>query len=136
MDVLDAKRFGVFEYQTFDEVDDFRVERYLPSVAQNITVNKYAQGFRARFSISQEQLDAYMDGVWSKYGDRSVAKRGEMSAMELVDEKSHELCYGDLRWPHLDDATEVYGPTASNGAGFSVWYSPSKRIAYQRASYW
>ena len=136
MNILDAKRFGVFDYQTFNEVGDFRVERYLPRVARDITVDKYAQGFRARFTISQTQLDAYMDEVWSTYGDQSVVKRGEMSAMELVDKKSHDLYYGDLGWPHLDDATEVYGPTAGNGAGLSVWYSPSKRIAYQRGSYW
>ncbi len=136
MNILDAKRFGVFNYQTFKEVDDFRVERYLPPAARDITIDKYAQGFRARFTISQSELDAYLDEVWSLYGNLSVVKRGEMSAMTLVDKQSHELYFGDLGWPHLDDATEVYGPTAGNGAGFSVWYSPSKRIAYQRGGYW
>lgn len=136
MKVLDAERFGVFDYKTFGEVRDFRVERYLPPAARDITVDKYAQGFRARFTISQTELDDYMDEVWRLYGDRSVVKRGEMSAMALVDEKSHDSVYGDLGWLYLDDATEIYGPTAGNGAGFSIWYSPSKQMAYQRGGYW
>lgn len=98
MRILDADRFGVIEYASFDNVDDFRVERYLPPPATNITVDKYAQGFRARFTISQSQLDAYLDDVWRKYGDR--------------------------------------GPTAGNGAGFTIWFSPSEGVAYQRGSYW
>lgn len=134
--IVDARRFGVFDYQTFNEVDDFRVERYLPPAARDITVDKRAQGFRARFTISQTELDTYMNEVWSLYGSRSVVKRGEMSAMALVDKESHERNFGDLGWSYLDDATEFYGPTAENGAGFSIWYSPTRRIAYQRAGYW
>ena len=136
MGIVDQKRFGVFDYATFNDVNDFRVERYLPPAASDITVDKYAQGFRARFSISQTELDAYLDSVWDSYGDQSVVERGEMSVMDIVDSESHELIYGDLGWPHLEDATELYGPTAGNGAGFSVWYSPTKGVAYQRGSYW
>ena len=123
MNIVDAKRFGVFNYRTFQEVNDFRVERYLPPAARDITVDKYAQGFRARFTIKQSELDAYLDEVWSLHGERSAVKRGEMSAMKLVDKESHELRFGDLGWAYLDDATEIYGPTAGNGAVFSVWYS-------------
>lgn len=136
MQILDSSRFGVFNCAAFNDVKDFRVERYLPPAATNITIDKYPQGFRARFTISQSQLDAYLDEVWRSYGDQSVVERGEMSAMAIVDAKSHDLYYGDLGWPHLNDATEVYGPTAGNGAGFSVWFSPSEGIAYQRGSYW
>lgn len=136
MNVVDANRFGVFDYKTFGEVRDFRVERYLPPAARDITVDKYPQGFRARFTITPTELDNYMDEVWRTYGDLSVTKRGTISAMAVVDENSHDRVYGDLGWPYLDDATEVYGPTAANGAGFSIWYSPSKQIAYQRGGYW
>ena len=31
-----------------DDVNDFRVERYLPTAATDITIDKYPQGFRAR----------------------------------------------------------------------------------------
>ncbi|MEM9368917.1 MAG: hypothetical protein AAGD07_23240 [Planctomycetota bacterium] len=136
MAVLDANRFGVFEYETFHDVDDFRVERFLPPVARSITVDKYAQGFRPRFTISQSELDEYLESVWRSYVDQSVVQRGQVFTMDPVDEKSNQIHYGDLGWPHLEEATEDYGPVARNGAGFSIWYSPSKGIAYQRGSYW
>ena len=47
MKIIDAKRFGVFSYASFKDVNDFRVERYLPSDAMQITLDKYPQGFRA-----------------------------------------------------------------------------------------
>ncbi len=134
--VIDARRFGVFNYATFDEVNDFRVERYLPPTARNITLDKYAQGFRARYAISEAELTAYLDELWAKYGDRSSSKRGELAAMATVDREFHKLRFGDLGWPPLDDATERFSPTAENGAGFSVWFSPKEGFAYEQAGYW
>jgi hypothetical protein len=136
MHVIDARRFGVFEYATFDDVDDFRVERYLPPTARAITLDKQAGGFRARFKITETELSSYLDELWENGGDRSVVKREEMSAMAVVDPKSHEHQFGDLGWPHLEDATEYHSPTAGNGAGCSIWFSPSEGIVYQRAGYW
>jgi hypothetical protein len=40
MAVTDEQRFGVFEYTSFDDVNDFRVERYLPTAATDITIDK------------------------------------------------------------------------------------------------
>ncbi len=136
MAVIDTQRFGVFEYDAFGEVNDFRVERYLPPAATAITIEKHPQGFRARFSINEADLMAHLDNLWARYGDRSVVKRGEMHSMSVVDHQSHGLSFGHLGWPPLDGATEYHSPTAANGAGFSVWYSPKQGIAYQRAGYW
>ncbi len=136
MHVIDARRFGVFEYATFDDVDDFRVERYLPPTARGITLDKQATGFRARFQITETELSSYLDELWENDGDRAVVKRGGMFAMAVVDPKSHEHDFGDLGWPHLENATEYYSPTAGNGAGCSIWFSPSEGVAYQRAGHW
>jgi hypothetical protein len=136
MAVIDTQRFGVFEYDAFGDVNDFRVERYLPPAATAITIDKYPQGFRARYSVTETDLIAYLDDIWAQYGDMSVVKRGEMYAMETVDPEHHDLQYGDLGWPPLENATEYHSPTAANGAGFSVWFSPREGIAYQRAGYW
>ena len=134
--VIDAKRFGVFSCASFEDVNDFRVERYLPPDSKQIIIDKYPQGFRARFKISREQLDAYLDKLWDKYGEYSGVKRGGIHSMNRIDLESHNLQFGDLGWPHLPDATEFYSPIAANGAGFSVWYSPAEGVAYERAGYW
>jgi len=75
MHVLDGHRFGVFTYATFDEVDDARVERYLPPTATNITIHKQAIGFRARFTITQAQLDAHLDEAWRRYDDGAAIRK-------------------------------------------------------------
>ena len=37
MSILDSHRFGTFEYASFSDVKDFRIERYLPTQAKDIT---------------------------------------------------------------------------------------------------
>lgn len=136
MSALDARRFGVFGYASFADVNDARVQRYLPPDARNVTVDKYPEGFRARYAITHEELMSYLDELWAKHGDRSVVPRGVMSAAMTVDGESFKLRFGDLGWPPLEGASEYCSPIAANGAGFSVWYSPKERIAYQRTGYW
>ncbi|MEM8670886.1 MAG: hypothetical protein AAGG48_25385 [Planctomycetota bacterium] len=134
--IMDRYRFGTFQYASFEQVDDFRVERYLPPVAREITVNKQAQGFRAKFRIGQSELDEYLDKAWAQYGDQSVAERGQLPPFDSIDPELHKLLFGDLGWPPLSDAKELHGPIAGNGAGFTVWYSPKTGIAYQSGCYW
>lgn len=136
MAIVDAHRFGVFEYDSLRDVNDSRVERYLPPTATAITIDKYPQGFRARYSIAEADLIAYLDGLWARDGDRSAIKPGKISSTDVVDRETHKLWFGDLGWPPLDDATPHDGPTADNGAGFQIWYSREKGIAYERAGYW
>ncbi len=40
MAILDAQRFGTFQCNSGSEVNDFRVERYLPAKARNISLKK------------------------------------------------------------------------------------------------
>lgn len=136
MAILDSQRFGVFEYDTFAKVNDFRVERYLPPSATSITMEKKMNGFRARFSITESELLVYLDKLWNQNGDQSIRERGESSQVLAADREYHELQYGDLGWPLLNDATEYHSPMAPSGAGFSVWFSASEGIAYERAGYW
>ncbi|HYW81538.1 MAG TPA: hypothetical protein VE890_18280 [Thermoguttaceae bacterium] len=136
MNAVDAHRFGVFTYATFDDIGDFRVQQCLPPAATNITIDKTAYGFRAKYTITGPQLDAYVGELWEKYRDESAAEREDPSSMKAIDPESHKSSYGDLGWPLLQDAKEYRSPTARNGAGFSIWFSPSKGVAYQRTGYW
>ena len=135
MDLLDSRRFGVFEYASFGDVKDFRVERYLPTAAKGITIEKYPQGFRARFKITETELLAYLDSAWAKYGAEAIDKR-QTKAAAVADLECHQFNFGESGWPFLKDAVEYRSPTARNGAGFFIWYSPSAGIAYERAGYW
>ena len=132
---VDYRRFGIFKHDDFDAVNDFRVERYLPPSATNIVLDKYSSGYRAKFAIDAESLDRFIDEHWDRYGDQSVVRRGELSPSDPTDPQVHQIEFGDLGWPILPDGTERFGPMAPNGAGFSIWYSPSLGIAYQRGSY-
>jgi len=134
MRVIDARRFGVFEYAAFDQVADWRVERYLPQTATGITLEKKLGGFRARFRIDETGLRSYVDASWHDFGDRSVVKRENIS--EVRGSEFPRGLFGDLGWPPLSDAKCYSGPIGGNGSGFEVWYSPSQKIAYERAGYW
>ncbi|MCJ8331688.1 MAG: hypothetical protein MJH11_17130 [Lentisphaeria bacterium] len=77
--MMHSFRFGVFEYQNYEEVNDFRVERYLPKVSKNITLLKTPSGHQAKYEISNNEFHSYLDGLWDKYGERSAVKREDFS---------------------------------------------------------
>jgi hypothetical protein len=134
--VLDKHRFGVFHYATFDEVADFRVERYLPPTSNDITIEKTASGFRAKFHIKESELVAYLDDLWTRYGDRSAVARSDSQNGSSANPEGFMFYFKGLDWPPLTDATLFKGPVADNGAGCWIWYSKSQGIAYERAGYW
>jgi hypothetical protein len=136
MTLLDKHRFGVFQYSTFDEVNDFRVERYLPPASTDITIDKSTMGFRAKFHIKERDLVAYLDDLWARYGDRSTIARTELQNEAPTSPEEFKLNFGDLGWPPLANAIEYRGPVAPNGAGFAIWFSKAESIAYERAGYW
>ena len=134
--IVDLQRFGVFEYDTFADVKDFRVERYPPPTASSITVDKNPAGFRAKFTITEPELLKYMDETWVQYGHVTVNKREEAVALDAFLLDSLDQRFENLGWPSLTDAVEYDGPRAPNGAGFTIWHSADKGIAYLSGGYW
>ncbi len=122
MSAIDQYRFGVFTYSDFQSVNDFRVERYLPEPATEITVDKYAQGYRAKFTISKQALDDWHDQFWERYGRYSVIPRASNETPKPIHADEFNMYFGDLGWPAPYDAIEYAGPRADNGAGFTIWY--------------
>ena len=133
MDVVDARRFGVFHYASFDNVNDPRVERYLPQAASDITLEKSYSGFRARYRIAKPELDTYLTDFSSSNGKHSHVQDEEISKETPVDLASHNQRYGDLGWPYLNDLVDYSGKTRGN---MTVWHSTEAEIAYQEAGYW
>lgn len=136
MYVLDGFRFGVFHYPTFEAVRDSRVERYLPPPARDITINKYPQGYVARFSIGQDELDRWFDDYWNTYAERSATKRGEVVSPMKSPPAKFDAALQIAPGSYTGDWIEFVGPSARNGAGFVLWYNSDASIAYQRGGYW
>lgn len=130
-------RFGVFQCDGYDDVNDWRVYRYLPQGATDITLEKpaHGNGFRAKFTMSQSELEAWIDKQWVLYGDQSEVSRAEANSLWGGFDRFMEEFSGFAE-PLPTDAVQYGGPYAPNGAGFTIWYSPEQGVGYQRAGYW
>jgi hypothetical protein len=130
--ILDPFRFGVFQYPDFAAVDDWRVERYMPDAATEITMEKpaHGNGFRAKFQIAPDDFEAWFDRSWAEGKEYSVFTREE--AQEVSDSPR----FAELGWPEIQDAKLYVGPCEDDGGGYTIWYSESRGIAYEQAGYW
>lgn len=134
MSFIDKSRFGVFDYDVVTDVQDERVERYLPPSARDITVDKSAQGYRARYRIDPEELEDWFDGTWEKYGPYSVVEK-KAPTIKTVSQESFDLEFSGLGWPRPAEVTFYKGPVAGNGAGFTIWYDAENEMVYERGFY-
>lgn len=134
---VDAVRFGRFEYGSVAEIDDFRALRYLPEAAVDIEMHKYANGYTARYAISETDFHAYLDGLWETYGSLSAVERGGYAGEGSAVKPSavHEA-YGKYGWPALENAVRFYSPTEPDGGGAVYLYDSEAGVAYQGTGYW
>ena len=136
MSLLDARRFGVFQYASYDDVQDFRIERYLPPAAKAITLEKTAMGHRAKYSITETELREYIDQLWNKFGQLSAAPRGDSSEREMASADEFDLWFRGLGWPVPKNAICFSSPTEADGGGATYYFDPDSGTAYHRAGYW
>jgi hypothetical protein len=75
--VLDPLRFGMFQYPDFNAVGDWRIQRYLPKDATDISIEKRwgGNGYRAKFKISKAELDAWFEDSWAEGIKYSITTR-------------------------------------------------------------
>ncbi len=135
---IDATRFGEFTYASTAAVDNEFVRDSLPPSATDITVLCAENQHRARFRVKEEALTNWLDEVNEEF---RATQRNKLEANDdLTPEISSaaELArrFGDLGWEPPQDCLKLEGPRAANGAGFDVWYSPSRHEAYLWAAYW
>lgn len=137
MFVVDEFRFGHFEYQTYKDIDDFRPQRYLPTAATSITMYKIDSGFRARYSISEPDFRAYVDGLWEKYGRFSAVKREQLSGEgSSVDADELQRRFRGLGWKPLANAIKYHSPRERDGGGATYYFDADAGMVYQRTDYW
>jgi hypothetical protein len=137
MYLVDKTRFGYFEYEAFDDVKDFRAERYLPTVATHIKMHKHENGYRAQYKITDGDFHAYLDGLWKQYGQYSAVKRGEMSGEgSPLSQEEFDVVFAELDWKRPTGAIEYYSPSEADGGGATYYFDASAGVVYQRTGYW
>jgi hypothetical protein len=146
MSIADTFRFGKFHHASFSNVNDFRVERYLPTAAADITLIKHPSGHLARYSISESDLKNYVDDLWKKFGEYSATPREDLhehllqNPMNLAEKPwipggiERELQWGE--WQVPGNSIELHSPVESDGGGATYFYDPATQTAYHRAGYW
>jgi hypothetical protein len=136
MSALDGRRFGVFQYASYGDVQDFRIYRYLPHAARSITLEKTAMGHRAKYLISEAELRDYVDKLWKESGDGSAIARSDTNDGEVVEPEEISRQFGDLGWPPLSNAIRFHSPVQRDGGGAEYFLETNTGTVYHRAGYW
>ena len=131
--LCDAVRFGEFRYETTADVTAPEVARWLPDAATDIEVHRRAIGFEARYTIAEDDLRAWLDAEWARWGEGAAFER---EPPEPVTSPSGGPRFRWADWPTPAGLIRFDGPRAANAAGFTVWYGPSEGRAYQDAGHW
>lgn len=76
---VDAFRFGDFSYSAYDQIPDFRSQRYMPESATDIQIRKHANGYLARYTLAADEFNLYLDGMWQQYREDSTVERESTS---------------------------------------------------------
>jgi hypothetical protein len=136
MKIIDGRRFGIFEYDSYEQVQDFRIERYLPPAARNITLEKTYVGHRAKYTISESELKSYVDGLWAATGESSVISRSDLEDGGSAQGEETKSAFQGLDWPRIREAIRFCSPVESDGGGAKYFFDRTTGIAYHRGSYW
>lgn len=135
--IVDAIRYGQFEYATATEIDDPYVK--IPKSARSITLHKYSSGHEIRFACEYEELVTWMKSVDDRRNQFAATTPFELDK-GLVDAKVRRQSFGNLfarhGWSMPDDVVHYKGWRSARGSGFDVWYSPSNSTGFIRDGYW
>ncbi|WP_236621257.1 hypothetical protein [Rhodopirellula sallentina] len=135
--VTDSIRFGHFHYDSFEAIPDFRSQRYLPTAASNIEMHKHANGYRARYDISAADFEAYLDGLWTQYGEHSAVERGGfMDEGQTVSPELFNHTFDGLNWTCPATAIVYYSPSEGDGGGATYYYDADAGLMFQRTGFW
>ena len=136
--VLDNFRFGHFHHASFEDVNDFRIERYLPPDSTNIELYKGFGGDRyfAKYEITHADLTGYVDECWERWAEYSGMPRPDL---EYPPTKYFELDlpeFSNLEWS-LNGEIEIYhSPVEADGGGATYYHELNTGVTLQRAYYW
>lgn len=134
--VIDPFRFGIFTYADFDAVNDWRIEKYLPPQAVDLTILKEINGYKAKFSIPKKTLDTWFKEWSLKHKDSYSEYPGKVGQVRFYDEDYFTKMFDEIEGVFSSDMLEYAGPRAPTAAGFTIWYDPETSTAYQETADW
>ena len=137
--VVDTVRFGDFEYDSFPDIKDWRYERYLPTAATHIAMHKPwgGNGYQARYSITEAELQSYLGDIWAKWGRHSSAPRGAFwDEGKRAYKGEFESNFDDLGWKAGEGVVKYYSPSESDGGGAVYYFDRDSDTAFQRTGFW
>ena len=137
MMAVDAFRFGDFSYASYDDIRDFRSQRYLPELATDIQMRNYSSGYVARYKLSSDEFNLYLDKLWEKYGEDSALERGELfDEGEPVEPGLFYRTFDGLGWDCPANGIVHHSPTESDGGGAKYFVDSDSGLVYQRTGFW
>ena len=108
-----------------------RLRNLIPAAATNITLQRDILDHCAIYTISEKDLNTYLNGRFSSDGE----KLDSFSEREIVGSETIGDEIGPLGWVITKDMV-VYEYYASNGGNHTYYYSPASGRAYQSSAYW
>ena len=137
--VVDTFRFGHFQHASFADVNDFRIERWLPPDATDISLfkNYGGNGYRARFTISEEKLIEYLDELWQAHAHQSAIQRHEFSHDgKETSGTAHFDQFQIIGWNPIAVSIVYHSPVEGDGGGATYYHDRNSGVTLQRAGYW
>lgn len=132
--IIDPFRFGEFKYKSYDDIGSRMVRRYLPAAATDLNVIQSQGGNVAVYTISRSELQAWITEF--SEGKDELNFYVPSKATEEVLDHDRDYQFKRFGWDLPIDAIKYNAPLAFNGAGFEVWHSASKNMAFQYSGYW
>lgn len=134
---VDSVRFGDFKYASYADIPDDRSRRYMPPNATDIDIHKFVSGYFARYKISEDDFQLYLDELWQTYGDASPIPCKQLGGEPwVVEGESIGLPLEDLGWKAPAHLVEYDGPREDDGGGATYYVDIESGVVYQRTGYW
>jgi len=136
--VLDNFRFGYFQHAAFDDVNDFRIERYLPTESCDIELFKSfnGNGYVAKYEIAYGSLKGYVDGMWECWGQHSAVSHSEFQRSQATYSEMVLPEFSDLGWSLEGEVVIFHSPVEGDGGGSTYYHELETGVTLQRAWYW
>lgn len=145
MAVVDAFRYGKFEYATASEINqDPYIE--LPPNAKQIVLHRNSGRHIARFEIGTEELLAWLEKMRALRPDLNP-KQIQDKAFEVADKRGRKEMlasrsdwfadeFFETEWEFDPEMRKYHVMRSDRGGGYSVWHAPDSGVAYLNAGYW